>query len=106
MLETSMGVACRWVVKAWKSAAGPTLADDEAIGEDGSPQFVEALRAALRRFWVARRSIQKTVLGSVDSSKNFRCFLMSAARLRRPLASSTSRRRSSSASKRVRALVA
>ena len=33
---------------------------------------VRALRAALRRLEAARRSIQKTVLGSVDSRRNLR----------------------------------
>ena len=52
-----MGVAWRCVVSELKT---------------GVKDSARELRAALRRLEAARRSIQKTVLGSVDSRRNLR----------------------------------
>ena len=66
--DTSIGVAWRWVWKLPKPAPRPAFLTPPA----------------------ALRSIQNTVFGSCDSSRNFRWVAISAARLRSPGASSTS----------------
>ena len=76
-----MGVAWRWVWKAPGRSRG-------RVGETAALRcgpVADAGGGAEGR----RRSIQKTVFGSVDSRRNLRWERMSVARLRRPGLSST-----------------